>query len=150
MKVKKIYCGYILNNHINSINNKIEESLKQTNGDIFKVFIMLYDYMDTQCQMTEDMTFYKTILKNAKISEDYFFSNNFIKVRPKKINDFYENTNKENLRIKNKEDLETISKMLFTITKKAIVMRFIYDSKEEARKEYLKQLEYMKHGILKK
>ena len=40
--------------------------------------------------------------------------------------------------------------MLFAVTNKAIVMRFKYDSKEEARENYLKQIEYLKYGIVKK
>ena len=56
-----------------------------------------------------------------------------------------------NLFIKNEYTgiLENVEKILFTITAKAIVMRFKYDSKEKAREEYLKQIEYLKYGILK-
>ena len=44
---------------------------------------------------------------------------------------------------------EVVEKILFSITTKAIVMRFKYTSKEEAREDYLKQIEYLKYGILK-
>ena len=73
----------------------------------------------------------------------------FIEEKPKKIKDFYEYIDTSKLRINSKEDLETVEKILFTITAKAIVMRFKYDSKEKAREEYLKQIEYLKYGILK-
>ena len=58
--------------------------------------------------------------------------------------------NTENLNIKDKEDIKIISRLLFAITKKAIVFNFKYESKEEAKKEFLKELEFVKYGILKR
>ena len=37
--------------------------------------------------------------------------------------------------------------MLFIVTKKAIVSSFKYNSKEEARDEYIKMIEFLKYGI---
>ena len=48
-----------------------------------------------------------------------------------------------------KEEFEIVEKILFTVTTKAIVMRFKYDSKEEARENFLKQIEYLKYGIMR-
>ena len=48
-----------------------------------------------------------------------------------------------------KEEFEIVEKILFTVTTKAIVMRFKYDSKEEARENFLKQIEYLKNGIMR-
>ena len=53
------------------------------------------------------------------------------------------------MNINTKEEFEIVEKILFTITTKAIVMRFKYDSKENARENYLKQIEYLKYGIVK-
>ena len=43
--------------------------------------------------------------------------------------------------------LITFSIAFKPVTTKAIVMRFKYASKEEARKNYLKQIEYLKYGM---
>ena len=52
-------------------------------------------------------------------------------------------------RVNSKEEFEIVEKILFTVTTKAIVMRFKYDSKEEARENFLKQIEYLKYGIMR-
>lgn len=149
MRVKKIYYGYILNNHFKLINEEIKKNVISANGDIFKIFISMYDCMDSSLLKNEDMKFYRNILENLKTSEDSKIFKKFIEEKPKKIKDFYEYIDTSKLRINSNEDLETVEKILFTITAKAIVMRFKYDSKEKAREEYLKQIEYLKYGILK-
>ena len=132
------------------MNQKLKEQVLKAEGDIFKIFISLYDFMDDNCLDNEDMEFYKNIFKNIKTSEDNKILENFVEERPKKIKDYYEYIDKTNLRINSRKDFELIEKMLYTITTKAIVMRFKYPSKEEARKAYLDQIEYLKYGILKK
>lgn len=132
------------------MNQKLKEQVLKAKGDIFKIFISLYDFMDDNCSDNEDMEFYKNIFKNIKTSEDNKILENFVEERPKKIKDYYEYIDKTNLRISSKKDFEIIEKILYTVTTKAIVMRFKYPSKEEARKAYLDQIEFLKYGILKK
>ena len=122
------------------MNKEIKNNIIEANGDIFKIFISMYDCMENNFAKEEDIKLYKKIFENLK---------KFIEEKPKKIKDFYEYIDTSKLRINSKEDLETVEKILFTITAKAIVMRFKYDSKEKAREEYLKQIEYLKYGILK-
>ena len=96
------------------------------------------------------MEFYRKIFGNLKTSDDDKIFKKFVDERPKKIKDFYEYIDTSNLRVNSKEEFEIVEKILFTVTTKAIVMRFKYDSKEEARENYLKQIEYLKYGIVKK
>lgn len=150
MKVKKTCYGYILNNHFKSINEEVKNKILEAKGDIFKIFISIYDCMDSNfLKEQENMEFYRNIFENLKTSEDNKIFEKFIEEKPKKINDFYEYINTTNLKINSKKDLDTIEKILFTVTTKAIVMRFQYESKEEAREDYLRQIEYLKYGILK-
>lgn len=146
---KEDLLGFILSNHFEEMNEKIKEDLEKANGDIFKFFISIYDFMVDNCSENKDVEFYKKIFENIKTSEDYLFSNNIIKDRPIKIKDCIERINIDNLNIKTKDDLEIIEKILFAITNKAIVMRFKYETKEKAREDYLKQIEFLKYGILK-
>ena len=127
----------------------MEENIIKSKGDIFKIFIAMYDYFDTKLIKNEDMKFYKKIFDNLKTSEDSKIFKKIVEEKPKKIKDFYEYIDISKLKIKSKEEFEIVEKILFTITTKAIVMRFKYKSKEEARKNYLKQLEYLKYGIMK-
>ncbi len=131
------------------MNAQMEENIIESKGDIFKIFIAMYDYFDTKLIKNEDMKFYKKIFENLKTSEDSKIFKKIIEEKPKKIKDFYEYIDTSKLKIKSKEEFEIVEKILFTITTKAIVMRFKYKSKEEARKNYLKQLKYLKYGIMK-
>lgn len=131
------------------MNEEMEKQIIEAKGDIFKIFISMYDLMNDNCLENEDMEFYKNIFKNLKTSEDSKIIKNFIEEKPKKVKDYYEYINTTNLNINSKKEFEIVEKILFTVTTKAIVMRFKYDSKEEARMDYLKQIDYLKYGILK-
>lgn len=149
MRVKKTYCGYILNRHFKEINEEIKNKIILAKGDIFKIFISMYDCFDNNLIKNEDMEFYRNIFENLKTSEDSKLFKKFIEEKPKKIKDFYEYIDTSNLKVNSKKEFEIVEKILFSITTKAIVMRFKYTSKEEARKDYLKQIEYLKYGIMK-
>ena len=124
------------------MNEQMQENIIKAKGDIFQIFISMYDCVDNNLIKNEDMEFYKKIFNNLKTSEDSKIFKKFVEEKPKKIKDFYEY-------IDTKEEFEIVEKILFTITTKAIVMRFKYDSKENARENYLKQIEYLKYGIVK-
>ncbi len=115
------------------------------------LFIHMYDYMVKECTNNEEEGFYKKIFENIKTSENSFFSSDIKKIEaPHEMEKYLKLINTENLNIKDKEDIKIISRLLFAITKKAIVFNFKYESKEEAKKEFLKELEFVKYGILKR
>lgn len=127
----------------------MQENVIKSKGDIFKIFISMYDCVDNNLVKNEDMKFYRKIFENLKTSEDSKIFKKFVDERPKKIKDFYEYIDTSHLRVNSKEEFEIIEKILFTITTKAIVMRFKYESKKQARENFLKQIEYLKYGMSK-
>lgn len=129
------------------MNAQMQEKVIKSKGDIFKIFISMYDCVDDNLINDEDMKFYRRIFENLKTSEDGKIFKKFVDERPKKIKDFYEYIDTSKLKVDSKEEFEIVEKILFTVTAKAIVMRFKYNSKEEARNDYLKQIEYLKYGI---
>lgn len=145
---KEDLLGYILTSHFKEMNEKMEKQIEEVNGDIFEFFISLYDFMTSNCLTNEDLSFYKKIFENIRTCEDFLFSKKIIKERPKKIKDYIDKIDTSNLRVSTQEDIEIIEKLLFTITNKAIVMRFKYESKEKAKEDYLKQINYIKYGVL--
>ena len=52
------------------MNEKMKEQILDAKGDIFKIFISMYDFMDNRCIENEDMEFYKNIFENIKTSEE--------------------------------------------------------------------------------
>lgn len=138
---------YIISAHIEKVNINVKKSINQTDGDIFVVFISIYDHMVTECITNGEIKFFKNIFENMRNNEERIFLQN-----PKKPEEMYKYSDiisKENLNIKNDEEFELIIEMLHAITRKAIIETFKYQSKEKARENYLKQLEFLKYGILK-
>lgn len=128
----------------------MKKQIIEAKGDIFEIFISMYDFMDNNCLKNKDMKFYKNIFENLKTSEDSKIIDRFIQEKPKTVKDYYEYIDTTNLNINSKKDLELVEKILFTVTTKAIVMRFKNNlSKEKARADYIRQIEFLKYGILK-
>lgn len=141
---------FLLKNHVEEINSNIEEVLKDKNGDIFELYIIWYDFMVDNFIKKDDMKLFKRIFENIKTTDEEIFS--IIKEntnKPKKIYEYYDIIDKNNLKIESAEDLEIICKMLNTITKKSIISSFKYPSSLKAREDYMKQIQYLKYGILK-
>lgn len=141
---------YLLKEHVEQMNKKLEDTLKETNGDIFEIFISMYDYMVNECMNKEEAEFFKKIFEELKTSQDNIFMFDLKKYRPKNIDDYYELINKEDLKIESVEEFRLLNRMLHAVTKKAVVCSFRYESKEKAREDYLKQLEYIKYGVMRK
>lgn len=141
---------YLLKEHVEEMNKKLEDTLKETAGDIFQVFISIYDYMVNECINKGEADFFKRIFEELKTSQDNMFMVDMKKYKPKDISEYYDLVNKKDLRIKSVEEFRLLNRMLHAVTKKAIVCSFRYDSKEKAREDYLKQLEYIKYGVMRK
>ena len=139
----------IMQEHTDELDRRTEKTLIDTNGDIFAVFIQMYDDFVSECFAKEDMKLMKNIFDNIRTSDDTIFIKNMRVIKPKNIEEYYDLINKEMLKIENKEDFEIIVKMLVVITRKALVSHFKYESKEQSRECYLKQIEFLKHGMLR-
>ena len=47
------------------------------------------------------------------------------------------------------DDFKLLTRILYAVTKKAVVSTFKYESKQKAKEDFLKQIEYIKYGVLK-
>lgn len=139
---------YIMEEHIQGLYEELEKTLLETKGDTFAIFLKLYDYMVGTSTKKEEAEFYKKIFENMKTSQDSFFAMKAKKQKPD-IEQYIPKLDKTSLRIKEEKDIYIILRMLYVITRKAIVSTFRYGSKEQARKEYLKELDYIRFGVLK-
>ena len=140
---------YILKEKIDKINQKLQNQIRENNLDLFEGYIYLYNLMIETFVDNKDRKFFKQIFENLKTSDENIF--NLLKcAKPHNIIEYYEILDKSNLRIRNKEDFEAICNMLNIITKRAIIKNFKYNLREENKKEFLIQIEYLKYGIIKK
>ena len=140
---------YILRENSEKLNTKLKDKVKETNGDIFKLYIFLYDSMIEEFTNNPDQELFKQIFINLKSSDENVFDL-VRKTKPQDIIDYYEQIDKNNLKIENHEDLVVICDMLNAITRRAVIKNFKNKSKEECRAMFLKEIEYLKHGIEKK
>lgn len=141
---------YLLQDHMEKIKEHLENSIRETQGDIIQSFISMYDYILKEEFKPIDLNFHKQIFENIKTSEDTIFSMEFCAKEKDIITEkIYTQIDKEKLKIQKEEDLKTIISMLSLITRKALVSNFRYNSRSQAREEFIKQMEYLKFGVYK-
>ena len=140
---------YILTEDEESIYQRMIHILEKSDGDVFEASIVMYDHIISKSFHRENMAFYKKVFENIKTGQDTIFTVDFHQEKEEKIRKAIEKINVKKLKVENQGDLTTIINLLVTITKKAVVSSFRYDTKEQARKNYLKQLEFLKYGIVK-
>ena len=140
---------YILKENSEELNNKLRNKLKEINGNIFELYVFLYDSMIEEFIDNSDQELFRQIFINLKSSDENVFDL-VKKTKPQDIIEYYEQIDKSNLKIENYEDLVIICDMLNVITRRALIKNFKNKSKEDCRKMFLKEIEYLKHGIEKK
>ena len=139
---------YILRENSEKLNTKLKDKVKETNGDIFKLYIFLYDSMIEEFTNNPDQELFKQIFINLKSSDENVFDL-VRKTKPQDIIEYYEQIDKNNLKIENHEDLVIICDML-NVIRRALIKNFKNKSKEDCKKMFLKEIEYLKYGIEKK
>lgn len=143
---------YMMEEDKEKLDNYIREKLKETKGDIFEVYINIYDYMIKNIRARENMDFHRKIFESIRACDETSFVLGIPKEEikePFKQTDILEQIDKSKLKVENKQDLQIIIKMLFLIIRKALVSNFKYNSPKEAREEYIKMIEYLKKGVSK-
>lgn len=140
---------YILKENSEKLNNKLKEQVIKTKGDIFELYVFLYDSMIEEFIDNSDQELFRQIFINLKSSDENVFDL-VKKTKPQDIIEYYEQIDKTKLNIKNHEDLVVICDMLNAITRRAVIRNFKDKSKEDCRKMFLKEIEYLKYGIEKK
>lgn len=144
---------YILKSKSEELEIFLKKRMKETKGDIFQVYIDMFDFITKELMKSEDKAFFTMILRNVKISEEKSVTLTEMEEKkpkgPFQKEIFLNMIDKTKLKIKNDEDLKIIVKMLYLITRKALVSSFKGDSYNKVREEYIKMIEYLKHGTLK-
>ena len=137
---------YIIKEHQNSRKKEMNKMIKKANGDIFEMCILLYDEMLAEKEMDKEMKEFSRIFHNIMQSKE----KQILEKNTLTGEIFEESIKKEKLRINSQEDMLIIVKILLDITFKSVI-----DSKRElnqknARKIFLKKLEFLKNGVVKK
>lgn len=141
---------YIMSAKMGNMQNKLIEMIEHENGNIINIFINMYEYLIKIVKIKKNNKFFKQIFENVKTS------NNLMFIKKEEINKNLEQTlynlydrNKDILNIKNEEEFKLVIEMLFAITRRRIVVSLKYKDLEKARETYLKEIEFLKKGIIK-
>lgn len=141
---------YMMNIKIGDIEKKINDMVKKEDGNIIKICINMYDQMIQMGQERKNNKFFKQIVENVRTRDNLMFIKK-VEMKEKIEKTLYSlyDKNKEILNIKNQKEFELVIEILFAITRRRIVASLNYKNSEEAREEFLKEIEFIKNGILK-
>ena len=132
---------FMVNEASEKVKKMVDKKIKE-NGDIFETYIFFYDKIIKTCKNSKDKEFYKTIFTNLKANDNIILG----KAKEDIYNSLIENADISKL--KNKEDLIILIDMLNALTRWTIIQSFMGKNQTEIRNKYLKQIEYIKYGIL--
>lgn len=148
-KSKKDLLFFILEENRETMEKKLNRIIKESNGDIFNIYISIYDDMTSKCFDNMNQEIYKRIFENLKTNDESVFEG----MEEKKKQDFKNFKNlidKSKLKIESDLDFDLIIQILNAITMSSVVRSIKYTSPEKAREEFLKKIEFIKKGIEKK
>lgn len=137
---------FLMKDQTERVDQVIQKALKEKKGEIFEIFVTIYDYMINEIFSQSDCNFHQRIFENLKTGEDMFLIKPPPFFAPFYKEKIYEQIDVSKLKAKNEQEVRTIINMLYSITRKALVTNFKYASKEEARIEYIRQINYLKYG----
>ena len=148
-KSKKDLLFFILEENRETMEKKLNRIIKESNGDVFNIYISIYDDMASKCFDNMNQDIYKRIFENIKTNDESVFEG----MEEKKKQDFKNFKNlidKSKLKIESDLDFDLIIQILNAITMSSVVRSIKYTSPEKAREEFLKKIEFIKKGIEKK
>lgn len=148
-KSKKDLLFFILEENRETMEKKLNRIIKESDGEIFNIYISIYDDMTSKCFDNMNRDIYKRIFENLKTNDESVFEG----IEEKKKQDFKNFKNlidKSKLKIESDLDFDLIIQILNAITMSSVVRSIKYTSPEKAREEFLKKIEFIKKGIEKK
>ena len=134
---------FMVNKKSEEVKKMVSEKIKEK-GDIFETFIFFYDKIIKTCKDNKNKKFYKTVFANLRANDNIILG--------KAKEEIYELLlkNTDTSQFKNKEDINILIDMLNAITRWTIIQTVTGKTPIDIRDKYIKQIEYIKYGILKK
>lgn len=141
---------YIMTSKTGDMEKNLIEMIEQENGNIINIFINIYDHLIEVGKIRRNNKLFRQIFENIKTSDNLMLTRKeeMNKKLEKILQDLY-SKNKDILNIKNEEEFKLVIEILSAITRRRIVASLKYKNSDEAREDFLKEIEYIKRGILK-
>lgn len=148
-KSKKDLLFFILEENRETKEKKLNRIIKESDGEIFNIYISIYDDMTSKCFDNMNRDIYKRIFENLKTNDESVFEGMEEK-KKQDFKNFKKLIDKSKLKIESDLDFDLIIQILNAITMSSVVRSIKYTSPEKAREEFLKKIEFIKKGIEKK
>ena len=141
---------YIMTSKTGDMEKNLMEMIEHENGNIINIFINIYDHLIEVGKIRRNNKLFRQIFENIKTSDNLMLTRKeeMNKKLEKTLQDLY-SKNKDILNIKDEEEFKLVIEILTAITRRRIVASLKYKNSAEARKDFLKEIEYIKRGILK-
>lgn len=131
--------------------NKAKEILKLSCGDLFVMYIKMFDYFDDYSSQKQTMKIMRNIVDSFKSNDDLvseYLKNRFNMALTN--NEIYTMVDRQNLKFQDNESVKCLIEILTQVLKNAIFDVFVAGSdREEVRERLIKKIDIIKQGAVK-
>lgn len=131
--------------------NKAKEILKLSCGDLFVMYIKMFDYFDDYSSQKQTMKIMRNIVDSFKANDDLvseYLKNRFNIALSN--NEIYLMVDRQNLKFQDNESVKCLIEILTQVLKNAIFDVFVAGSdREEVRERLIKKNDIIKQGAVK-
>lgn len=131
--------------------NKAKEILKLSCGDLFVMYIKMFDYFDDYSSQKLTMKIMRNIVDSFKANDDLvseYLKNRFNIALSN--NEIYLMVDRQNLKFQDNESVKCLIEILTQVLKNAIFDVFVAGSdREEVRERLIKKIDIIKQGAVK-
>lgn len=132
-------------------NNKAKEILKLSCGDLFVMYIKMFDYFDDYSSQKQTMKIMRNIVDSFKANDDLvseYLKNRFNMALTN--NEIYTMVDRQNLKFQDNESVKCLIEILTQVLKNAIFDVFVAGcDREEVRERLIKKIDIIKQGAVK-
>lgn len=132
-------------------NNKAKEILKLSCGDLFVLYIKMFDYFGDYSSQKQTMKIMRNIVDSFKANDDLvseYLKNRFNMALIN--NEIYTMVDRQNLKFQDNESVKCLIEILTQVLKNAIFDVFVAGSdREEVRERLIKKIDIIKQGAVK-
>lgn len=131
--------------------NKAKEILKLSCGDLFVMYIKMFDYFGDYSSQKQTMKIMRNIVDSFKANDDLvseYLKNRFNIALTN--NEIYTMVDRQNLKFQDNESVKCLIEILTQVLKNAIFDVFVAGSdREEVRERLIKKIDIIKQGAVK-
>ena len=131
--------------------NKAKEILKLSCGDLFVMYIKMFDYFGDYSSQKQTMKIMRNIVDSFKANDDLvseYLKNRFNMALTN--NEIYTMVDRQNMKFQDNESVKCLIEILTQVLKNAIFDVFVAGSdREEVRERLIKKIDIIKQGAVK-